>query len=112
MSKQPIYVVDTNILVDYPNIIPTTNPDDQSKNPTIDLNGAHLVIPTAVIRELSKFKEEYTSRGKSARMVLSKIRELIETGGGKLPKKAKNPKRLRRIKKLLVQRVTIGFFMS
>lgn len=79
MSKQPIYVVDTNILVDYPNIIPTTNPDDQSKNPTIDLNGAHLVIPTAVIRELSKFKkEEYTSRGKSARMVLSKLREIVE----------------------------------
>lgn len=99
MSKQPIYVVDTNILVDYPNIIPTTNPDDQSKNPTIDLNGAHLVIPTAVIRELSKFKkEEYTSRGKTARMVLIKLRELVETEG-KATEKVKKSKETEENKK-------------
>lgn len=80
MSNRPIYVVDTNILVDYPNIIPTTDPDNHPKDPTICLESAHLVIPTAVIRELSRFKEEYTSRGKSARMVLNKLREIIERG--------------------------------
>lgn len=72
-----IYVLDTNILVDYPDIIPSNgsaNPDE----PTIDLSGGHIVIPSAVIRELSSFKSEKTERGKAARIVLKRLRELVE----------------------------------
>ena len=78
MTKRPIYVVDTNILIDYPNIIPTTDSNDYSKDPTINLDNAHLVIPTAVIRELMKFDEEPSGRGKSARLVLTKLREIFD----------------------------------
>lgn len=72
-----IYVVDTNILVDYVDIIPGSS-ERKPEEPTIDLTGSHIVIPTAVIRELSSFKRESTDRGKAARTVLRRIRELFE----------------------------------
>ncbi|MBR3236144.1 PhoH family protein [Candidatus Saccharibacteria bacterium] len=78
MSKnQPIYVLDTNVLVDYADIIPTED-GKRPVEPTIALDQAHIVIPTAVIRELEKFKTEKTDRGKSARTVLRRLRRLIE----------------------------------
>ena len=77
MSKsQKVYVIDTNILIDYMDII-----QDGEKGPiepTIDLSDAHLVIPMVVIHELSKFKKEKSDRGKSARAVLRRLRELVE----------------------------------
>ncbi len=77
--KRPIYVLDTNVVVDYTDIIPPpegarTTPED----PTIDLSDAHLVIPTAVIRELSSFKKEKSDRGKAARTFLKRIRKISE----------------------------------
>lgn len=76
-SSQTIYVIDTNILVDYTDIIP--NGDDKTpKEPTIDLSEAHIVIPTAVIRELSSFKKEKSPRGKAARIALKRIRHIVE----------------------------------
>lgn len=78
MVDRDIYVIDTNILVDYPNIIPSEG-EDQPKDPTIDLKGAHIVIPTAVTRELSSFKREIGSeRGKVARAVLKRLRNIVE----------------------------------
>lgn len=76
-DKQPIFVLDTNILVDYPDVIPG---EDGKKpvEPTVDLEKAHIIIPTAVIRELSKFKKETTERGKAARVVLRRLRDLFE----------------------------------
>ena len=61
-KSQPMYVIDTNIIVDYVDIIPGV-PARQPDEPTIDLTEAHLIIPTAVIRELSKFKGENSFRG-------------------------------------------------
>ena len=78
MSKdQPIYVLDTNVLVDYVDIIPGENGGHPTE-PTIDLESAHIVIPTVVIRELSNFKNEKTDRGKAARTVLRRLRRLVE----------------------------------
>lgn len=76
-SSGLIYVVDTNILVDYVDIIPGSS-SRQPEEPTIDLGKAHLVIPTAVIRELSSFKKEKSERGKAARIVLRRIRKMVE----------------------------------
>lgn len=78
-NSRPIYVVDTNILVDYVDIIPP--PGDEVlelREPTIDLRGAHIVIPAAVIRELSNFKKEKSERGMAARAALRRLRELSE----------------------------------
>ena len=77
MSNQPIYVLDTNVLVDYVDIIPTED-GKRPVEPTIALDQAHIVIPTVVIRELSNFKTEKTDRGKAARTVLRRLRRLIE----------------------------------
>ena len=78
MQEKPIYVLDTNIIIDYPNIIPNGE-IFVPNHPTIDLSRAHIVIPTAVIRELSNFKTETTTdRGRIAREVLKKLRNLFE----------------------------------
>lgn len=76
-AKQPVYVLDTNILVDYTDVIPGED-GKRPVEPTVDLEKAHIIIPTAVIRELSKFKKEATERGKSARVVLRRLRNLFE----------------------------------
>ncbi|MBR3324168.1 PhoH family protein [Candidatus Saccharibacteria bacterium] len=81
MSADKKYVIDTNILVDYPDIIPSSEGVADLKDPTIDLSEAHIIIPTAVIRELSSFKKESSERGKVARMVLKRLRALFELEG-------------------------------
>lgn len=84
-KTQMIYVIDTNILVDYVDIIPNGHGEGfKPEEPTIDLTGAHLVIPTAVIRELSSFKKEKSERGKAARTVLRRIRAIIDGKTGKI----------------------------
>ena len=80
--NMPIYVIDTNILVDYPDISPPEQGEVTLKEPTIDLSEAHIVIPTAVVRELSTFKREVSSeRGKNARLVLKRLRSIFESRG-------------------------------
>ncbi len=72
------YVIDTNVLIDYIDIIPS--PDGvQAKleEATADLSEAHLIIPTVVIRELSNFKKEKSERGKAARQALGRIYKLV-----------------------------------
>ena len=75
---RPIYVIDTNVLVDYPDIIPNGG-NSQPESPTVDLANSHLVIPSAVVRELSSFKKEKSDRGKAARVVLRRLRKLVES---------------------------------
>ena len=76
---RPIYVLDTNILVDYVDVIPPPiGRKVELREPTIDLEGAHLVIPDVVVRELSNFKKEKSERGRAAREALRRIRALIE----------------------------------
>lgn len=77
-DQRPIYVIDTNVLVDYPGIIPDkTGRVRVLNNPSVDLAGTHRVIPSPVIRELSSFKGEHSDRGKAAREVLKNIRSLF-----------------------------------
>jgi PhoH-like ATPase len=76
-AKMPVYVVDTNVLIDYPNIIPN-GADSIPDSPTVDTSSAHIVVPTAVIRELSNFKGEKSDRGKAARVILKRIRTMVE----------------------------------
>lgn len=80
MQQQSIYVIDTNVIVDYTDIIPNGN-DNSPEEATIDLSKAHIAIPTAVIRELSSFKKESSDRGKAARIALKRIRTLVENQG-------------------------------
>lgn len=76
-NNRPIFVLDTNVIIDYVDIIP----GEDSKppvEPTIDLSDAHIVIPSVVIRELSNFKREINYRGKAARTALKRLRKLTE----------------------------------
>lgn len=77
MAERPIYVLDTNILVDYVDVIPGSG-GRQPAEPTIDLSEAHIVIPSVVVRELSSFKKEKTDRGKAARVALRRLRAISE----------------------------------
>ena len=72
------YVIDTNVLVDYPDLIPPMCGMTPPEEPTIDLSKGHIVIPTVVIRELSNFKKEKNERGKAARVILKRIRAIVE----------------------------------
>ena len=82
MSANKKYVIDTNILVDYPDIIPTDKGVTvELEDPIIDLSDAHIIIPTAVIRELSSWKKERSERGKVASVVLKRLRALFELEG-------------------------------
>ena len=77
--ERPIYVIDTNILVDYPDIIPPVEGAAVNvREPTVDLSSADIVIPTAVVRELSSFKREKSERGRVARKILRRLREHVE----------------------------------
>ncbi len=79
-QKQPCFVFDTNVLLDF-NIIPKKGDYEEEEiliAPTVNFNGAHLIIPTAVVRELAKFKKESSKRGAIARMLLKRLRDLFE----------------------------------
>lgn len=79
LDQRPVYVIDTNVVVDYVDIIPSSEGAKSTpESPTIDLSSAHIVIPTAVIRELSDFKKEKPDRGKAARTLLKRLREISE----------------------------------
>lgn len=79
LKDRPTFVIDTNILIDYMDIIQSNG--KKPVDPVIELDDAHLVIPTTVIRELSKFKKESTDRGKAARVILKKLRDLVDKNG-------------------------------
>lgn len=80
-NDRKYYVIDTNILIDYPDIVsPFDGPAVELDSPTIDLTGAHLIIPSAVIRELSSFKKEKSERGSVARLLLKRLNRLRRKG--------------------------------
>lgn len=63
--------------MDYADIIPGVD-GKRPVNPTIDMSDAFIVIPSAVIRELSSFKKESSDRGIAARKILRRLRCLVE----------------------------------
>ncbi len=79
IENRPIYVIDTNVIIDYVDVIPDLKePTTPLDNPTVDLSEAHIVIPSVVTRELSSFKNEGSERGKVARKALRRIRDIAE----------------------------------
>ncbi|MBR2709591.1 PhoH family protein [Candidatus Saccharibacteria bacterium] len=79
-NKKQVYVIDTNVLIDYTDIIPS--PDKGFRpldEPVVDLSEAHLVIPSIVIRELSSFKGENSEREHASRKVLNRLDILTKT---------------------------------
>ena len=77
-NKYSVYVIDTNIIIDYPHIIPSTI-GWENIHSSIDFNGSHLVIPETVILELDSFKHESSTRGEIARTVLFNLRKIFES---------------------------------
>lgn len=69
------YVVDTGVLIDYPNII-FNDRDPSMDEATLDLSQAEIFIPAVVINQLSKFKNEDSNRGNSAKCVLGRLEKL------------------------------------
>lgn len=70
------YILDTNVIINYPEIIPNGNQFPSSSN--IKPNKVHFIICTTVIQELSNFKNENTERGRVARQSLDRLRKLFE----------------------------------
>lgn len=79
-NQKPVYVIDTNILIDYTDIIPSPREGSLPlEDSTVDLSEAHLVIPSVVIRELSSFKGENSEREHASREVMDRLDALTET---------------------------------
>ncbi|MBQ8156261.1 PhoH family protein [Candidatus Saccharibacteria bacterium] len=79
-KKMVSYVIDTNVIIDYVDILPKLGDDEVAEpaDPSIDFTSARLIIPSTVIRELSKFKKEHSERGKASREALKRIRKLFK----------------------------------
>ena len=74
------YVIDTNIAIDYVDIIPNGK-HITLDHPKVDISGSNLIIPTIVLRELDNFKREDNDRGLSARQAFNRIRAITEPAG-------------------------------
>ena len=82
MSSQHVYVVDTNVLIDYVDLIPEEGVSLPLKEPSVELTGSKVVIPSATIRELSKLKKEKcTDRGMGATIALDRLSKLAIKAG-------------------------------
>lgn len=73
---QPVFVLDTNVIIGYPDIIPETEQKNKLDQATLDLSQGQIVIPSVVIQELSKFKSETSDRGIISRRALTKLRQI------------------------------------
>lgn len=82
MNSHQIYVVDTNVIIDYVDLIPEAGISLPLREPSVELVGAQVVIPTASVRELSKLKKErHTDRGRSATIALDRLSRLVLKAG-------------------------------
>ena len=75
-GQRKIFVIDTNVLVSFPGIIPgfSERTDDQDSDL---VSGHHIIIPNAVLRELNSFKNEHANeRGYSSRLIGRSLRQL------------------------------------
>ena len=78
-KKMVSYVIDTNVIIDYVDILPKLGDGEVAEPvyPSIDFTDTRLIIPSTVIRELSKFKKEHSERGYASREALKRIRKLF-----------------------------------
>ena len=77
--KEKYYVIDTNIIIDNPDIIPTKNGFKKLAVENIDLKNSCIVIPDTVLHELKSFRAESSERSFIAGKVLSRIDELLQS---------------------------------
>ena len=67
-------ILDTNIFLSDPKAIYSFRPKEENMKTTI-------ILPLVVLRELEKFKDERSERGRNAKAALKEIKEIIEIGG-------------------------------
>ena len=77
--KEKYYVIDTNIIIDNPDIIPTKRGFKKLAIQNIDLKNSCIVIPDTVLHELKGFRNESSERSFIAGKVLSRIDELLQS---------------------------------
>lgn len=77
--KEKYYVIDTNIIIDNPDIIPTKRGFKKLAIKNIDLKNSCIVIPDTVLHELKSFRHESSERSFIAGKVLSRIDELVQS---------------------------------
>ena len=77
--KEKYYVIDTNIIIDNPDIIPTKRGFKKLAIQNIDLKNSCIVIPDTVLHELKSFRHESSERSFIAGKVLSRIDELLQS---------------------------------
>jgi len=77
--KEKYYVIDTNIIIDNPDIIPTKRGFKKLAIKNIDLKNSCIVVPDTVLHELKSFRNEATERGFIAGKVIHRIDELQQS---------------------------------
>ena len=77
--KEKYYVIDTNIIIDNPDIIPTKRGFKKLAIQNIDLKNSCIVIPDTVLHELKGFRNESSERSFIAGKILSRIDELVQS---------------------------------
>ena len=77
--KEKYYVIDTNIIIDNPDIIPTKRGFKKLAIQNIDLKNSCIVIPDTVLHELKSFRSESSERGFIAGKVINRIDELQQS---------------------------------
>lgn len=73
--RQTYYIVDTNVLLDYPDIIPNGTVE-WPREPSVDLTNAHIVIPHKVLEELDGIRHRDGITTERARMAFTIIKRL------------------------------------
>ena len=77
--KGKYYVIDTNIIIDNPDIIPTKRGFKKLPIKNIDLKNSCIVIPDTVLHELKSFRNESSERSFIAGKVINRIDELQQS---------------------------------
>ena len=77
--KEKYYVIDTNIIIDNPDIIPTKRGFKKLAIQNIDLKNSCIVIPDTVLHELKGFRNESSERSFIAGKVINRIDELQQS---------------------------------
>lgn len=77
--KEKYYVIDTNIIIDNPDIIPTKRGFKKLTIKNIDLKNSCIVIPDTVLHELKSFRGESSERSFIAGKIINRIDELQQS---------------------------------
>lgn len=79
MAKHQTKILDTNVYLTNPGAILSFMPKQEDVSTTV-------LLPLVVLRELEKFKDEKSERGRNARAVFNELKDMSEAYGGSLTK--------------------------